>query len=83
MIDILWRPHNIGQQLVTEAVQLEKGTSASAFETPRFSHLFNTLYFDNSFKLIYKLKGRFDLYYNIVFSIKVLINISIIMLNDS
>jgi len=70
LIGVLWRSHNNGQQLVTEEVQLEKGTSASAFETPRFSYLLNTIYFDNSFKVNYNLTDKFDLYYNFGFSYK-------------
>jgi len=70
LIGVLWRSHNNGQQLVTEEVQLEKGTAASAFEIPRFSHVFNTIYFDNSFKMNYDLAARFVLYYNFGVSYK-------------
>lgn len=69
-IGVLWRSHNNGQQLVTEEIQLEKGTAASAFETPRFSHLLNTIYLDNSIKVNYDLADNFDLYYNWGFSYK-------------
>jgi hypothetical protein len=68
MIGILWRPHNNGQQLITEEIQLEKGIVASAFETPRFSHLFNTVYIDNSFKLFYSVSKKVNMYYNFAVS---------------
>ncbi len=64
LLGILWRPHNNGQQLTTEEIQLEKGVFASAFETPRFSHIFNTLYIDNSFKLFYAVLDKINIYYN-------------------
>lgn len=70
IIGVLWRSHNNGQQLITEEIQLEKGIIASAFETPRFSHLFNTLYIDNSFKLFYSVSKKVDLYYNFAVSYK-------------
>jgi len=63
LIGVLWRSHNNGQQLITEEIQLEKGTIASAFETPRFSHVFNTLYLDNSLKLYYSLSSKINIYY--------------------
>lgn len=66
LLGILWRSHNNGQQLITEEIQLEKGFIASAFETPRFSHIFNTLYIDNSFKLFYAVSDKMDIYYNFI-----------------
>ncbi len=68
LLGILWRSHNNGQQLVTEEIQLEKGMLASVFETPRFSHPFNTLYVDNSFKLFYSVSDKMDIYYNFILS---------------
>jgi len=65
LIGVLWRSHNNGQQLVTEEIQLEKGLLTSSFETPRFSHFFNTLYLDNSVKLFYNVSNKIDLYYNL------------------
>lgn len=70
LLGILWRSHNNGQQLTTEEIQLENGILAAAFETPRFSHLFNTLYLDNSLKLFYNLSTKIDLYYNFGLSYK-------------
>jgi hypothetical protein len=68
VIGVLWRSHNNGQQLVTEETQLEKGIIASAFGTPRFSNLFNTLYIGNSFKLHYSISKRVTLFYNLTIS---------------
>ena len=68
LLGILWRSHNNGQQLITEEIQLEKGMIASVFETPRFSHIFNTLYIDNSFKLFYAVSDKIDIYYNFILS---------------
>ncbi len=65
LIGILWRSHNNGQQLVTEEIQLENGIIASVFETPRFSHVFNTLYIDNSFKMVYTVSNKVNIYYNL------------------
>jgi hypothetical protein len=64
LIGVLWRSHNNGQQLITEEIQSEKGIIASAFETPRFSHVLNTLYINNSFKLFYFVSNKIDMYYN-------------------
>lgn len=64
LIGVLWRSHNNGQQLITEEIQLENGILASAFQTPRFSHVFNTLYLDNSLKLLYTLSKQTTLYFN-------------------
>ncbi len=66
LIGVLWRSHNNGQQLTTEEIQLEHGIVASAFETPRFSHLFNSLYLDNSVKLIFAASDKIDVYYNVM-----------------
>ncbi len=68
LIGVLWRSHNNGQQLITEEIQSEKGIIASAFETPRFSHVLNTLYIDNSFKLYYSVSNKVDMYYNFAVS---------------
>ena len=68
LLGVLWRSHNNGQQLITEEVQLENGLIASAFETPRFSHIFNTLYIDNSLKLFYVVSPKIDVYYNFILS---------------
>lgn len=59
---VLWRPHNNGQQLTTEEIQLERGIIASGLETPQIAHLFNTLYFDNSFNIIYIVSERINFY---------------------
>ena len=66
ILGVLWRSHNNGQQLTTEEIQLEDGGVAAAFETPRFSHLFNTAYIDNSFKIFYTLLRAVDVYYNFI-----------------
>ncbi len=68
LLGILWRSHNNGQQLITEEIQLERGFIASAFETPRFSHMLNTLYIDNSLKLFYAISEKINLYYNYTLS---------------
>jgi len=68
LLGILWRSHNNGQQLITEEIQLEKGFIASAFETPRFSHIFNALYIDNAFKLFYAISDKMNIYYNFILS---------------
>ena len=68
LLGVLWRSHNNGQQLTTEEIQLEKGLIASAFETPRFSHTFNTLYLDNSFRLFYNFSNNVGIYYHFILS---------------
>ncbi len=68
LLGILWRSHNNGQQLVTEEVQLENGTMASAFEVPRFGHLFNAFYFDHLLVLDYNFSKRLDFQYHLALS---------------
>jgi len=63
LLGVLWRSHNNGQQLITEKIQLEKGLFASVFEIPRFSYIVNTLYVNNSFKLLYIVSNKVDIYY--------------------
>ena len=63
LLGVLWRSHNNGQQLTTEEIQLEKGLTASVFETPRFSHLFNTLYLSNQVRVAYSMNERINLCY--------------------
>jgi len=70
LIGVLWRSHNNGQQLNTEIIQLEKGIIASAFEKSRFSHMFNTLYLDNSFKIFYAISSKISMYYNFAVTYK-------------
>ncbi len=70
LIGVLWRSHNNGQQLITEEIQSEKGIAASAFETPKFSTIFNTIYLDNSFKLFYSISNKLDIFYNLIISYK-------------
>lgn len=68
LIGTLWRSHNNGQQLTTEETQFENGSLSSLFETPRFSHLLNTAYIDNLFKILYAFSDRIDLQYNFITS---------------
>lgn len=63
LLGVLWRSHNNGQQLTTEEIQLEKGLISSAFETPRFSHVLNTLYLNNNVGIIYNVGKKINLHY--------------------
>ncbi len=70
LFGILWRSPNNGQQLTTEEIQLEKGIIAAAFEKTRFSHPFNTLYIDNSFRLFSNFSSKLNFYYHLIVSYK-------------
>ena len=74
LIGILWRSSNNGQQLETEEVQLERGLVATAFSVPRFSHVQNTLYVDNSIKLSYTLFNKIEAYYGMELSYRYIQN---------
>lgn len=64
LIGGLWRSHNNGQQLSTEEIQFERGILASAFENFFFSNIFNSLYIDNSVKLVLSASSNIDLFYD-------------------
>ena len=65
-LGIVWRPHNNGQQLITEELQKEQGTLAAAFETPRFAHWGNTIYMTHALKVNYAIHPKIDLYYQFI-----------------
>lgn len=69
-LGILWRPHNNGQQLITEELQKEGGTIAAAFETPRFAHVANAFYLDNQISLGYAFNKHWTIHYAFVFNYK-------------
>ncbi|BDS10514.1 hypothetical protein [Aureispira anguillae] len=69
-LGVLWRPHNNGQQLITEELQKEKGTLAAAFETPRFAHVLNTIYMENRLRLVYHITNNLALNYAFILAYK-------------
>lgn len=65
LLGLLWRPHNNGQQLSTESIQLENGLVATAFENLHFSQPFNSLYLDHSFWVIYAFADKWKVSYQL------------------
>ena len=63
LIGVLYRPHNNGQQLSTEKLQLEKGYLATATENPYFSTPLNSFYWNNRLGLYYRFNPSWKVFF--------------------